>query len=74
VDEYSKSGPKTPKAASEARRREMEAQMRDLLAINDEATLVSVLKSKYGLTPRDPRYTAIMQIWNDAQQLLRHER
>lgn len=48
--------------------------MRDLLAINDEATLVSVLKSKYGLTPRDPRYTAIMQIWNDAQQLLRHER
>ena len=51
-----------------------EVQMRDLLAINDEATLVSVLKSKYGLTPRDPRYTAIMQIWNDAQQLLRHER
>jgi hypothetical protein len=41
VDEYSKSGPKTPKAASEARRREMEVQMRDLLAINDEATLVS---------------------------------
>jgi hypothetical protein len=36
--------------------------MRDLLAIGDEETLVSVLKSSYGLTPRGPRYKAIMQI------------
>jgi hypothetical protein len=52
----------------------MQAQMRDLLAIDDENTLVSILKSKYNLTPRDPRYSAIMQIWNDAQQRLRHGR
>jgi hypothetical protein len=42
--------------------------------INDESTLVSVLKSDYNLTPRDPRYTTIMQIWRDAQQRLQHER
>ena len=74
MDDYQKSGPKTPKAASREREREMQSQMRDLLAIDDENTLVSILKSKYSLTPRDPRFTAIMQIWNDAQQRLRRER
>lgn len=74
MDDYQKSGPKTPKAASREREREMHSQMRDLLAIDDENTLVSLLKSKYNLTPRDPRYAAIMQIWNDVQQRLRRER
>jgi hypothetical protein len=48
--------------------------MRELLAANDEETLVSLLKSKYGLTPEDPGYKAIMQIWSDAQLRLRRER
>jgi hypothetical protein len=74
VDDYQKSGPKTPKAASREREQEMRSQMRYLLAIDDENTLVSILKSKYGFTPRDPQYAAIMQIWNDAQQRLRRER
>jgi hypothetical protein len=74
LDEYSKSGPKSPKATAGARERQVQTQMRDLLAINDESTLVSVLKSDYSLTPRDPRYKAIMQIWRDAQQRLQHER
>ncbi len=74
MDDYQKSGPKTSKAASREREREMQSQMRDLLAIDDENTFVSILKCKYGLTPRDPRYAAIMQIWNDAQQRLRRER
>lgn len=74
MDEYQKSGPKTPKAASREREREIQSQMRDLLAIDEEATLVSILKSKYSLTPKDPRYAAIMRIWNDAQQRLRRER
>jgi hypothetical protein len=74
VDDYQKSGPKTPKAASREREREMHSQMRDLLAIDDENTLVYLLKSKYNLTPGDPRYAAIMRIWHDAQQRLRLER
>jgi hypothetical protein len=74
LDEYSKSGPKTPKAASRERDRERTAQMRDLLAIRDEETLVLVLRSRYNLTPKDPRYLAIMQIWNDAQRRLQQER
>ena len=73
MDEYSKSGPKTPKAASRKRDRETTAQMRGLLAIRDEETLVLALKSKYNLTPKDPRYKAIMQIWNDAQRRLQQE-
>jgi hypothetical protein len=63
----------SPKAAARARERQIQAQMRDLLAIDDEGTLVSVLKSDYNLTPRDPRYKAIMQIWRDAQQRQQHE-
>jgi hypothetical protein len=74
LDEYSKSGPKSPKAAAGARERQIQTQMRDLLAINDENALVSVLKSDYNLTPRDPRYKAIMQIWRGAQQRQQHER
>ena len=74
VDDYQKSGPKSPKAAARARERQIQTQMRDLLAINDENALVSVLKSDYNLTPRDPRYKAIMQIWRDAQQRQQHER
>ena len=68
MDEYSKSGPKTPKSAAQQRARETTAQMNDLLSIQDEETLIVALKTKYGLTPRDPRYQAIMQIWRDAQQ------
>jgi hypothetical protein len=48
--------------------------MGDLLAIKDEDTLRVALKSKYGLTPNDARYLAIMQIWNDAQLQLRRDR
>ena len=70
VEEYSRSGPKSPKAAAKERERQVQSQMRDLLAIKDESTLVSVLKNDYSLTPRDPRYKAIMQIWRDAQQRL----
>ena len=74
MDEYSNSGPKSEPAARRQRDRETHAQMSDLLAIKDEDTLISVLKSKYDLTPRDPRYKAIMQIWNDAQRRLQRER
>jgi hypothetical protein len=74
LDEYSKSGPKNSKSAARQREREKHAQMSDLLAIGDEETLVSVLKSQYKLTPKDPSYTSIMKIWRDAQLQLRHER
>jgi hypothetical protein len=67
VDEYSKSGPKTPKAAAMRREREMAAQMAELLAERDERGLVQILKNKYDLTPKDPRYSAFMQIWRDLQ-------
>jgi hypothetical protein len=68
VDEYSRSGPKSPKAAAEARRREAESQMKELLLAGDEETLVAVLKSRYNLTPRDSKFQQIMQIWRDARQ------
>jgi hypothetical protein len=74
LDEYGKTGPKSPKAAAKERERRIQAQMRNLLAIDDENTLVSVLKSDYALTPKDPRFKAIMQTWYDARQRLQHER
>ena len=46
MDDYQKSGPKTSKAASREREREMQSQMRDLLAIDDENTFVSILKCR----------------------------
>jgi hypothetical protein len=68
VDEYSRSGPKRPNAAAEARRRETETQMKELLQTEDEETLIAVLKSRYNLTSRDSRFQQIMQIWHDARQ------
>ncbi len=68
MDEYSRSGPKSPKAAAEARRREAEAQMKELLLARDEETLIAVLKNRYNLTPQDARFQQIMQIWRDARQ------
>ena len=74
VDEYSKTGPKSPKATRADRERELAAQMRGLLASKDEVTLKSILISKYDLNQGDPRFDAIMKIWRDAQQRLQHER
>jgi hypothetical protein len=68
MDEYSKSGPQSPKAAAAERARKMASQMRDLLAYGDEATLVAALKSKYGISPRDPKFEAILSIWREEQQ------
>jgi len=70
MDDYSKSGLKSARAAAKQREREMTEQMAVLLAERDEQALIGLLKSRYNLTPKDPRYTELMQIWRDAQRRL----
>ncbi len=74
MDEYSKSGPKSAQSERKQRERETYAQMRDLLAIQDENALATMLAEKYDARPGEPRYDAIMKIWRDAQQRLQRER
>ena len=74
MDEYSKTGPKSPKASRAQRARELHSQMSDLLSIKDEQTLVSTLTGKYDAGPGDPRFEAIMQIWRDVQRQLQRGR
>ena len=68
ADDYSKSGPRSPRASAAARERITADQMRALLLYSDENALVSALKEKYGVSPRHPNFETIMQIWRSARQ------
>jgi len=68
MDEYSKSGPKSPKAAAAERARKMADQMRELLEYGDEATLITTLKSKHGIRPSNPKFETILTIWREEKR------
>jgi hypothetical protein len=68
MDEYSKSGPKTPQGNVLSRKREVARQMRELLALNDEQTLTDALIRDYGIDEAHPRFKMILKTWRELQQ------
>lgn len=65
MDEYSRSGPKSPKAAAEARRRERLRLMERLLELDDERGFTLELERQLGVKPKDPAYGAALTIWRE---------
>jgi hypothetical protein len=68
MDEYSKTGPKTPKAEAALRARITVDQMKTLLEYGDQADLLKALKEKYQVGPNHPNFEKIMQIWRSAKR------
>ncbi len=68
MDDYSKTGPKTPKAAAALRARITAEQMRILLELSDESIVLRALQEQYGVGPSHPNFEKIMQIWQDSQK------
>ena len=68
MDEYSKSGPKTPRSNAISREREIARQMKELLALKDEQTLRDSLIADHGINEDHPRFKMILKTWRELQQ------
>ena len=68
MDDYSRSGPKTPRAGALSRKHEVARQMRELLALDDEHTLKDALLKDHGIDPDHPRFKMILQTWRELQR------
>jgi hypothetical protein len=65
LDDYSKSGPKTPRAAAKAREAEMQARMKRLLAIETEGEFIDQLRIEAGIGAKHPNFLTILKLWRD---------
>jgi hypothetical protein len=65
VDEYSRSGPKSPKAASRERERERLHLMERLLELEDERDFLEELEKQLDILPKHPAYKAALMIWRE---------
>ena len=61
MDEYSKSGPKSPRSDVIAREREIMRQMRELASVPDEETLRTALKRDHQIDEGHPRFKLILK-------------
>ena len=68
MDEYSKSGPKTPRGDALSRKNEVARQMRELLALSDEQTLRDALVRDHGIDEEHPRFKLILKTWRELQR------
>ncbi len=68
MDDYSKSGQKTPRAAAKAREVEMRRQMSELVAIDDEATLIEALHRIHGIDQNHPKFKPILNAWRELRR------
>ena len=68
MDDYSKSGPKTPRADAISRKNEIARQMRELLALSDERTLKDALIKDHGIDEAHPRFKMILKTWRELQR------
>jgi hypothetical protein len=68
LDEYSESGPKSPRSEALSRERETVRQMRELFAIKDEKTLKEALQRDHGIEENHPRFKLILKTWRELQQ------
>jgi len=65
MDEYSKSGPKSPKAASHDRERQRLRTMERLLAIDSEEEFIEKLRIDAGVDPDHPNFEVMIRIWRE---------
>jgi hypothetical protein len=65
MDEYSKSGPKTPKSIRSAAEREMHTRMKRLLAVETEGEFIRQLRIEAGVDPKHPNYLRMIGLWRD---------
>ena len=68
MDDYSKSGPKTPRADAVAREAEVKRQMRELLALDDERLLKEALVRDHEIDEKDPKFSAILKVWRELRR------
>jgi hypothetical protein len=61
MDDYTKSGPKTPRAHALAREAEVKRQMRELLALDDERLLKEALVRDHEMDEKNPKFSAILK-------------
>ena len=65
---------RTPKGEARLREQVTMGAMDILTAIGSLEEFNEVLESKYGIKPGQPRYTAALSAWNEAQALKRPHR
>jgi hypothetical protein len=63
MDEYSKSGARSYEADSKRRAKEIEALMREALALPSEADFVEFLRTRLRVAPGHPRYLDSIMAW-----------
>lgn len=68
MDEYSKSGPKSPRSEAISRERELATQMLALAEIQDEETLREALLRDHGIGEAHPRFNLILKTWRELQR------
>ncbi len=68
MDDYSKTGPKSPSAAAKAREREMASKMREVLNLGDEQLLIATLENDYNVQRGTERFDAIVNAWRSGRQ------
>jgi hypothetical protein len=65
VDDYQKSGPKTPKASSRERERDTLRRMERLLEIDSEREFIEELRNEAGVDPNHPKFKQMITIWRE---------
>ena len=65
MDEYSKSGPKTARAASRERERESLRLLQKLLELESERDFIEELRKQLDITPRHAAYEPAIKIWRE---------
>jgi hypothetical protein len=65
MDEYSKSGPKTPRAANRSREQDLLRRMERLLETKTEGEFIKELLAQLGVDPNHPKYLTMIKIWRE---------
>ena len=65
MDDYSKTGPKTPSSGAKERERNKLPIMQELLEVENENDFIDELRSKLDITPSHPGYLPAIKLWRE---------
>jgi len=65
MDDYSKTGPKTPSSSARERERERLRIMQVLLEVDNESEFIDELRAKLNITPRHAGYLPAIKFWRE---------
>lgn len=65
MDEYSQSGPRSPRTESLRLQRDMLRRMQRLLEIRVEEEFVETLRGELGISADHPNFRGILKVWRE---------